>query len=793
VDQHALSVIEFARVIELIAGRAISEPGAARVRTLSPGTDRELIEREHARVAAVRALRASDGGWGPENVPTLGHALEKLRVAESSWVAAEAHGVAIPLTSASRTRLTVRDPKRPAAAAAMLAPLLDALVTLPAVEKAITRAVDDDGNVRDDASPALRRIRRELRDADQEVVRLLQRVIAKLDPHHQVADASVTVRNGRYVIPVRRDARTTVGGIVHDTSATGGTLFIEPPAAIEASNRIRELAIDEQREIDRILRELTDLARPHADVLAASLDALTEIDSLHARAKYADDFSCVACTFGARGESLHVREGRHPLLLAQGAAVVAFDLALSPADRTLLISGPNTGGKTVLLKALGLFHAMAQSGIPIPAGQGTVLLLVDDIFADVGDEQSIEASLSTFSAHLRNLRAILAAATSDSLVLIDELGSGTDPAEGAALGAAILEDLTMRGARTIATTHLGALKDLPVTVPGIVNASLQFDEVALAPTYRLLQGIPGRSYGLSIARRLNLPEHVIRRAEERVPEQERAVSALLSELEKREADLDARAARLTTDEANSHEHGRRVAERERAVKAREREFERQSRADARRFLLEARAEVERAIASVRAAGEEDLAERARAARKTLERGAEEHAGAIERLGSETPAASAPRDREGGAVEVGSLVEVESLGGRVARVIELRGDDALVAVGAIKMTVPVSAVSLSARQRPEPSSVALGDLPDLEVKTEVDVRGVRVSDVDEQVLAALDAAVRADLRSLRIIHGKGTGALRERVAEMLGKDVRVKSYRLGAWNEGGAGVTIAEFT
>ena len=624
-------------------------------------------------------------------------------------------------------------------------------------------------------------------------MRALERVIASLEPHQQVGDASVTIRNGRYVIPVRRDARSAVGGIVHDTSATGATLFVEPPAAIEAANRIRELEIDVQREIDRILLELTDAARPLADGLGASHGALTELDSLNARARFADDFECAPLAFGSPRDQMVIHGGRHPLLLAQGSAVVPFDLVLSPAERTLLVSGPNTGGKTVLLKAVGLFHVMAQSGLPIPVGTGSVLPLVDDVFADVGDEQSIEASLSTFSAHLRNLREILAGATPDSLVLIDELGSGTDPQEGAALGAAILEELTTRGARTVATTHLGALKDLPLTVPGVVNASLQFDEAQIAPTYRLLQGIPGRSYGLSIARRLELPPTVLARAEARVPEQERAVSALLAELERRESELTARAAELAADDERTRERGRRIAEREHAVRAREREVERQSRSEARRYLLEARAEVERAIAAVRAATAADREERAREARRLVERHALDHARALDALdGPESPV-----PESGAATEtptVGDPVEVESLGGRVGRLVEVRGDDAVVAVGAIKMTVPLASLRKSAQAPSERAavSVALGDLPELTVKPEVDLRGVRVAEVDELLLSSLDAAVRADLRSLRIIHGKGTGALRERVAEMLSKDVRVRTFRLGAWNEGGAGVTVAEF-
>lgn len=788
---HALTVLEFERVVEIAAGMAISDAGAARVRSLAPHGDRVALEREHARVAAVGALCDGEGGWNPEPVPNVEHALRKSRVVDAAWTVAEAGAIGVALTSAANTRKSLANPRRPAAALAVLAPVVDAVVPIPELARAIARVIGDDGAVRDDASPLLKRLRRELRGAEQEIVRILDRAIAKLEPHQQVPDASVTIRNGRYVIPVRRDGRATLGGIVHDTSASGGTLFVEPPAAIEAANRMRELEIDAVREVDRILLELTESARPHADSIETTYGALVALDALYARARFARAFRCAPIQFADAGATLVIRDGRHPLLAARGVEVIPFDLTMTGDERTLLVSGPNTGGKTVLLKAVGLFQALAQSGIPVPVGIGSVLPLCDDIFADVGDEQSIEASLSTFSAHVTNLREVLHSATADSLVLIDELGSGTDPTEGAALGAAILEALTMRGARTIATTHLGALKDLPLTVRGVVNASLQFDEALLAPTYRLLKGIPGRSYGLQIARRLALPGDVLMRAEERVPEQERAVSALLAELEKRESELKAREATLAADEADSRERGHRIADRERTVRERERSLEREARAEARRYLLDARAEVERTIAALRTTADADRAAHERAARHAVERRVDEQAAALAALNDDEQR-TATGSRGPAAVSEGDLVELGSLGGKVGRVIEFREDDAVVAVGAVKVTVPRSELRASDRSSAAPARVAIaGEMPELEAKPEVDVRGVRVSEVDELVLASLDAAVRADLRSLRIIHGKGTGALRERVAEMLKKDVRVRTFRLGAWNEGGAGVTVAE--
>jgi len=796
-NPHALGVLEFPRVMALVADRASSSLGAARVRALAPRDDHAWIEAEHTRVSAMRALVSAEGGWAPEAIPDLTTPLARLRIAGTSWSGAELLAGALLLRSSRRTLDALRDSRRPTVAAAVLAPLADRLVSAKEQESAIERVVDDDGNVRDDASPTLRRLRRELRGSQGELVRLLERIMARLEPHQQVPDMSVSVRNGRYVIPIRAGARAVVGGIVHDSSGSGATLFVEPPAAVEAGNRIRELEAEEAAEVERILRELTDAIRPLRDAIVDALDALVELDSLYARARFAVEFRCSPAELASPADGLAIRDGRHPLLLAQGVPVVPFDLELLPGERTLLVSGPNTGGKTVLLKAIGLMSAVAQAGVPVPVGAESRIPVFDDIFADVGDEQSIQASLSTFSAHVKNLAEILRAATSRSLVLIDELGSGTDPLEGAALGGAILEELTRRRTLTVATTHLGALKELATEVEGVVNASLQFDAVELAPTYRLLKGVPGRSYGLSIARRLRLPDDVLARAEERVPKVERDVDALLADLEQRDEALARHEREVAAMGDDLRERAARIAEREQRVREREREMEHASRQEARRYLLDARAEIERTIRELKAAGADAIEETARAARQNAERMAAEQGSALERLDEQRrsprpPRRSAPAPRHG-AVSVGDVVELSTFGGRSGRLVDVRDGQGVVAVGAVKMTVPLASLTRSANQL-SPAQVTvptMGDLPEVEAASEVDLRGMRVDEIDDLLMPALDSAVRADLKELRIIHGKGTGALRERVAELLRKDTRVASFRLGAWNEGGAGVTVAE--
>jgi DNA mismatch repair protein MutS2 len=396
---------------------------------------------------------------------------------------------------------------------------------------------------------------------------------------------------------------------------------------------------------------------------------------------------------------------------------------------------------------------------------------------------------------------VLRFATRESLVLIDELGSGTDPVEGAALGGAILESLTKRGSLSVATTHLGALKELAAEVSGVVNASLQFDAVALAPTYRLIKGIPGRSYGISIARRLQLPDDVLDSAEARLPTGERDVNTLLAELEAREQQLSSLEKEAAAIAEDARSRARRVADRERAVRERERTAERDARREARRVLMDARDEVERTIKDLRGAALEATEEAAREARRRVEQLAADEANLISALdaAAEAEAISASpqggsRSRPGIPVE-GDFVAVPSIGGRVARLMELRGEEAIVAFGSVKLAVPRS--SLETADPPgagERVQIAIrGDTPELHVSSEIDLRGMRAADIDDVVMRAVDSAVRADLKTIRFIHGKGTGALRERVTEMLRKESRVSAFRLGAWNEGGAGVTVVELS
>jgi len=537
------------------------------------------------------------------------------------------------------------------------------------LETRLVQSISPDGQVLDGASRELARARQRVREARQRVIDRLGAILGSLDQSERAPDAAVTIRGGRYVIPIRNTARARVGGIVHDESATRSTVFVEPPEIIELGNELRAAESAEQREVLRVLRELTDLLRPHMTTIAAAWEMCVAFDDLCARARYAVEVNGFVPEIGGH---VKIRGGRHPLL----DHPVPFDLELFPDEFTVLVSGPNTGGKTVLIKAVGLLALLAQSGVIPPIGPHSSLPVFMRVFADIGDRQSIAASLSTFSAHVAALREILDGAGPGSLVLLDEIGSGTDPAEGGALAAATLKTLTRRRAITLATTHLGALKQLAAETVGIVNASLQFDAETLTPTYRLLKGVPGRSYGLAIARRLGLANDVLAEAERAVPDAERTLDRLLASVEARGRDIDARAAELETQAAQLDVERQNLAdleELEAQLRAREKALDKDARERARAYLLEARKTVETALAQARAAVTEATA---REARRIVEEAIERTTSARRHDGT---LSSAPEFKIGDRVRTGQ--------GKVGVVAELRSDGRVVVeIGAVRLVI-----------------------------------------------------------------------------------------------------------
>ncbi len=747
VAPSVLETLEFPAALERVAAHAAGPLGAGRVRQRVAGADPDVIRAALAQVAELAALLLNDDTLRAEPVPDVAPALGLLGVAGS---ALEGPVLAELGRALAAARVVAADLARLADAAPRTAALR---VDPPprALEQRLVESLDPDGQVRDAASRGLARARRAVREARQHLVHRLESLLGALDPTERAPDAAVTMRGGRYVIPVRSTARARIGGIVHDESATRATVFVEPPEVIELGNALRAAEAEEQREVLRVLRELTDALRPHRDAIAAACEMCVAFDDLCARSRYAVEVNGFAPAIGTG--PLEVRSGRHPLLVSDATAVVPFDLLLAPDEFTVLVSGPNTGGKTVLIKAVGLLCLMAQSGIIPPIGPQSTLPVFTGVFADIGDRQSIAASLSTFSAHLAQLRDILEHAGAGSLVLLDEIGSGTDPAEGGALAAAVLKTLTRRRAVTLATTHLGALKQLAAETVGIVNASLQFQAETLTPTYRLLKGVPGRSYGLAIARRLGLARDVLELAERAVPDADRTLDALLAaveararELEARELDLAARAVALRADVERVDARAADIHAREADVRSRAQRLEHDARERARAYLLEARKKVEEALGRARAAVDEATAKEAR---RLVEQAIEQ---TTEEEGSGT--------RDG-------WMSLDEL--RRAR------------------KTPPSADL----HRLPPTSTA--PPPAVNATTEISLLGLHVSEAEPLLVKALDDAVLADLPYLRVIHGKGTGALRQLAHDVLSADGRVKRFGFAPPNQGGSGVTLVEFT
>jgi DNA mismatch repair protein MutS2 len=785
--EAALATLEFPAVLQRVAAHAAGQAGAARIRARVPTADLEWVRHELALVGEGMALLRRGEGVVAEDVPDATVALARLRVEGSVLDGPELVLLWRVLAASRRVRAELRR-------VAAEAPRLAALETpLPAstLDQRLERSLDADGALLDGASPALARARQEVREARARLIRRLEALLHEVEGPR--GEGAVTVRNGRYVIPVRRDSRTRPDGIVHGESGSQGTLFLEPGVTVELGNALAEAAAAEEREALRVLRELTGLLRPLAAELSAAWEMCVQVDDVVARAKYAVAAGGEVPALAPAPAPLRIAGGRHPLLLGAGLDVVPFDLALDPAERTLLVSGPNTGGKTVLLKAVGLFAALAQAGVVPPVGSGTVLPAFRRFFADIGDHQSIAANLSTFSAHVAELRHILERADDTALVLLDETGGGTDPAEGAALAAASLASLTRRGALTLATTHLGVLKTLPERLPGVVNASLEFDAASLRPTYRFRKGLPGRSYGLAIARRLGVPGPVLDEAEEWVPAAERHLDALLARAEERGRELERRIGEVAARELEAANHAARLARqaeeqgrRSTDLEAREQSAERRAREQARQLLLEARKEVEAAIAAARAAVDEAAAKEAR---RRLEQAIQSGSPVAE------PGPPAEPGAPGTSARVGSRIRIA--GGATAEVAEIRPDGRLVALaGAIRLVldradVEVLAPSGTGTGTAPRARTAAAEIPPVAGAAEVDLRGLTGDEAEQEVLAAIDRAVLADQPYLRVIHGKGTGVVRARVQEIARHDRRIARFGFAPANQGGSGVTVLE--
>ena len=651
------------------------------------------------------------------------------------------------------------------------------------IEEEIGRCIAGEEEISDGASPALLRIRRSMRIANDRVRERLGNMIRSATFQKYLQEPLVTIRNGRFVLPVKQEYRQNVPGLIHDQSGSGATLFIEPTAVVELGNEYKKLLGEEEEEIQRILSELTALCAPYSQDILEGLGILGQVDLAFAKARLGREMEGVQPEMDQQG-FLRIIKGRHPLIPKE--QVVPIDVWLGEEFTTLIITGPNTGGKTVTLKTVGLFALMAQSGLFIPAQTGSRLPVFQAVYGDIGDEQSIEQSLSTFSSHMTNIVEILKQADAGSLVLLDELGAGTDPVEGAALAMSILEELHSRGCRTVATTHYSEIKAFALTRAGMENASMEFDVDRLCPTYRLFIGIPGKSNAFEISKRLGMEERLIEKAREYLKGEDVKFEDVISgaEAQRRRAEEERR---LAAAERDATAKLREEMEKQRARLEGERETLRaKAREDSRRLVNETREEMEKLVAAIRAIPglDQRAADRViQRSRDALRKREADLAEPLEKK-SQDPGAAPKQVRPGETVRILSLDQKAT----VLSPADAKGD-VQVQAGIMKLTVKLKDLRLIQDTAPTKGVGKVQLDTQRQGGLELDVRGKLVDEAILEVDRYIDNCLMSGLDQVSIIHGKGTGALRAGIQDYLKRDKRVKSYRMGAYGEGDAGVTV----
>jgi DNA mismatch repair protein MutS2 len=782
----SLAALEFERLKTLISRYTSTARARALLLQTAPSANLTELETEHALVAEAMAfLREQRVPFN--EIPALEQALEKLSVSGSPLELAEIEAVQGFLGQVEGLRLRWKDLHE---AFPELARKAARLPDLRELGKQLARAVHD-GEIDERYSPQLARIRRAQETLRMRVTSRLESMLRNPDYANQIQDDVVTVRNGRFVIPVRTDQRKSLEGIVHGTSSSGATVFMEPLAVLEINNDLVRLAEEEIEEIARILAELTGLIQNDAPRIVPAWALCSELEVTFAKARFGRDFNCGRPVFSSGG-LLSLIQARHPLLedhlRAQGRSVHPVSLDLDRTRRILVISGPNAGGKTVVLKTVGLLALMAQSGMPVPADEAT-LPLFDQILADIGDQQSIANHLSTFSAHVLAIKSMLESVTPQSLVLLDEIGSSTEPGEGAALGKAVLERFREIGCLAVATTHYNRLKIYAETTPEVANAAMEFNERTLEPTYRLLHGLAGASSGLKIAERLQLPMTVLRNATAFLDSGEADVALYVEELRRRVTDMEEEKARLERERQDFQAR----KEREFAdLQARHKEEISRAERQIRQIAKEME---DRAARELEAVQEESLKQKYRRkldavkaqAGAQLRREKEKIAGPPPPERTAQEEARAPLARK---IEAGSRVRVFSLG-VLGSVVAVYGEEAEVLVGNIRMRRPVEdlePVEEKGLRLPPGVHVHVASR-ELE-SNEINLRGSTVAEAVERTDKFLDEAFLANLPQIRIVHGTGTGALRQAVTDLLKNHPHVASFEFAPQNQGGRGVTIA---
>ncbi len=782
--EKSRSVLELPAVLELLAAEAVSDGAKAAALALSPVSDRAEVERRLRETTDARELMTLYSAPSFSGVKDVRDSLKR----------ADAGGMlnTRELTDIARVLREARNAIAYASGdekgAGSIGYLFSSLHANKYLEEKITNSIVGEGELADSASAELTDIRRAMRVAGSRVREALQKIITSPSYQKALQEPIITVKNGRYVVPVKAEYKGAVPGLTHDISSSGATLFIEPMSAVKANNEIRELLAREEREIERILREMSAEASDFSESITLDYNLLTQLDLIFAKAKLSYRLNCACPELSEKGE-LIMRKARHPLLKQSEA--VPIDLELGGDFDTLVITGPNTGGKTVSLKTLGLLCLMAQCGLHIPAGDESRIPLFDKVLADIGDEQSIEQSLSTFSSHMTNIVGILEECGEGSLVLLDELGAGTDPAEGAALAVAIIEYARSVGARIAATTHYAELKIYAMTEKGVMNASCEFDVKTLKPTYRLLMGIPGKSNAFAISERLGLPGHIIDDARRRMDKGDADFEEALTRLEENRKASEERKAETAAalqkarEDLDAAEKERKRAEEERL------KFTRNARGEAERIIEDARSAADEAFREIerlrREAASDTDWQRFNEAKARLRQGLNE----AQEKAAPDRAAPVQRERTRDAVR-GDTVEILSIGSK-AQVLNVKPDGTLeLQAGILKVTARQDEVRVveGEKVKVKPAAVSV-PVSSGGARAELDVRGMTADETVALLERFIDSAQMRHLGTVTIIHGKGTGVLRKAVHDSLKRSKQVKSYRLGRFGEGESGVTIVE--
>lgn len=778
-------ILEFDRVRERLAACASSPLGAGLAGALEPFFSLEALLEQQRHTTEMRDLVDYNQPPPMDGINDLRHYFPKIKIAGAHLTEEElvAVGQTLAAVRQQQAYFSSRHEKAP-----LLRRLADELQPMEPVEKELKRCIDENTlTVKDQASAELAQIRKHLLRAQSQARSRMESLVKSLGGQGLLQENLIAVRDGRLVLMVKEENKRQVRGLVHDQSASGSSLFIEPLESLEDNNRIRELQAQELREVERILRELTGRLREALPVLQANQEVLARLDFIYAKAIFSRQLDAHPVELIKKRE-ISIAGGRHPLLLLRMNAnqVAPLDVELGEAGHTLIISGPNAGGKTVALKTLGLLTIMARCGLHIPALPHSRIGGIEKVFASIGDQQSIDNDLSTFSSHLQDLKEIAAGADSNSLVLIDEIGAGTDPEEGSALAMALLEALTRHGCLSVVTTHQSALKAFAFRTEGVANGSMEFDVKTLKPTYRFRAGIPGSSYAFEIASRLGLAVALIARARELVGSQKDRLEGLILELQEKIQHYQNLYHQANIKESEYRGLAKLYQERSDALKRDEKQIKRKAVAEAEEMLHQANAAIEGAIRQIKEQGAERQA--IRRAKESLAEQRQKVEAVREQVVERTPE---PLSQE--PVAVGDFVRWDKFNNTGQVLSEADGQNrVLLQVEGVKIRAPLEELRKIVRQPVRLQGVVQVNLEKpADYKNEIDLRGLRAEEALEKVEQFLDEAQMAGFSEVRIIHGKGTGKLRTSITAFLRQHPRVRASRLGNWNEGEAGVTVVE--